>query len=132
MRFFDTHFHLLPDDDLKEMVTRAVDKDVSGMMLAGLPIQELHSTLERISSFPNVYAAVGVHPHEAANFSGKREDFKIVATNSKIKAIGEIGLDYYYENSEPEIQRSVFASFLDLARETNLPAIIHCREIDFR
>ena len=128
MNIFDTHFHLLPEDDLQEIVNSALGKGVTGMLVAGSPINQTRSMLERIASSPHVYAAVGVHPHEAEKFIGKIKEFRQLSQHPKVKAIGEIGLDYFYENSPVETQQRVFKTFLDLAVETNLPAIVHCRD----
>ena len=128
MNLFDTHFHLLPEDDLSDIVERAQNNNVNGMLVAGSTISETPSMLDRITPFNNVYAAVGVHPHEAAEFNGDILEFREFSHHPKVKAIGEIGLDYYYDNSPRDVQRKVFESFLELAVETELPAVIHCRD----
>ncbi|MEM4247931.1 MAG: TatD family hydrolase, partial [Candidatus Nanoarchaeia archaeon] len=79
------------------------------------------------NEFDNVWFSVGIHPHEASVFSGNIEDYTAFLDNPKCVAIGEVGLDYYYMNSEKETQKKVFQVFLDLAFRKNKPAIIHCR-----
>lgn len=128
MNIFDTHFHLNPEDDLDSMVKRALDKGITRMLVAGSTMSETETMLNRISAYNDIYAAVGVHPHEAKEFDDDISHFRLLAQNSKVKAIGEIGLDYYYDNSPADLQQTVFASFLDLAFETRLPAIVHCRD----
>lgn len=128
MNLFDTHFHLLPEDNLDEIIKRALVNGVNRMLVAGSPIQETKSMLDRISTFDHIYAAAGVHPHEAAAFDGDIRKYRQFSQNPKVKAIGEIGLDYYYDHAPKEVQCDVFNAFLDLAVETHLPAIVHCRE----
>lgn len=75
-----------------------------------------------------IYGAAGCHPHDAENYADIRGVLPGILENEKIVALGEIGLDYYYENSPREIQIRVFREQMMLAKEKNLPVIIHCRE----
>ena len=128
MNIFDTHFHLMPEDDLNHIVERAANSGIMNMLVAGAAITETKTMLNRISTFDGVYAAIGVHPHEAKEYDGTISHFHKLTQQSKVKAIGEIGLDYYYENSPKDLQQRVFSSFLELALNTRLPAIVHCRD----
>ncbi len=79
---------------------------------------------------PEACCAVGVHPHQAAEYLANRADFRIFRDKPKVVAIGELGLDYYYETSAPCAQQQVLEEFLDLALEWDLPAVIHLRDKD--
>jgi TatD DNase family protein len=80
-------------------------------------------------SFPNVYATVGMHPHDAKDVGDEElHILKELAADPKVIAVGETGLDYYYKHSPREVQRQVFSRFIHLARETGLPIVVHERE----
>ncbi len=120
----DSHCHLDDpqfDPDRDAVIERARAAGV-GMILgigAGhLPLAEAHE---------HIYAAVGIHPHEAAK-AGGLEELKAQLRHGKVVAVGEIGLDYHYNFAPPETQREVFAAQLKLAREARKPVIIHTRE----
>ena len=68
MNIFDTHFHINPDDDLESINARAKEAGVDLLLVAGTTIRETENLLDRISSYPNIYTAIGVHPHDAENF----------------------------------------------------------------
>ena len=128
MNIFDTHFHLMPGDNLDQIIKRAAANGIKTMLVAGTTISETQSMVDRISSVGGVYAAVGVHPHEAQEFDGDMSNFHQLVQQSKVKAVGEIGLDYYYKHSPSDLQQTVFTSFLNFALETGLPTIVHCRD----
>ncbi|MEI7567389.1 MAG: TatD family hydrolase [Opitutaceae bacterium] len=79
-------------------------------------------------ALPHAWFAAGVHPHEASTFKGDLSPFQQIAQDEKFVAIGEIGLDYFYENSDKPTQIKTLQHFLALAHELNAPAIIHCRD----
>jgi len=127
MNFFDTHFHLNPNDDLSGIVTRATESGVNRMLIAGTTADQTENMLDIITQYPNLYAAIGIHPHQAqCRYAIKT--FRKNAENQSVKAIGEIGLDYYYNNAPKEKQVNVFREFLELSKEIQIPAIIHCRD----
>jgi TatD DNase family protein len=128
MDIFDTHFHLAVDDDLPAIAERAAAAGVNRMLVAGAAVDEMSAILHKIAQVPSVYAAVGVHPHEAEQFDGDIEPYRGWVDNPRVKAIGEIGLDYFYDHAPQDTQKRVFAQFLELSRETGLPAVIHCRD----
>ncbi|MFT5130644.1 MAG: TatD DNase family protein [Rhodothermales bacterium] len=125
---FDTHFHLTPDDDLSAMMTRASAAGVTRATVAGAKPAGMAEMAERVDGHPGVYLAAGVHPHDAQDFTDNIELYRELAGRDQVRAIGEIGLDYHYDFSPRERQREVFGVFLDLARELDLPCIIHCRD----
>jgi TatD DNase family protein len=80
-------------------------------------------------SFPNIYATVGMHPHDAKDFGADElARLKELAAHPKVVAVGETGLDYYYNHSPRDVQRRVFTQFIHMARETDLPIVVHERD----
>ena len=128
----DSHAHL---DD------RRFDKDrdkliksfkKSGIDLIINPGADISSSIKAVSlseEYDNIYAAVGVHPHSAKEMDDSTvEILKSFTGRDKVVAIGEIGLDYHYDNSPRDVQRKRFIEQLHLAKEVNLPVIIHSRD----
>lgn len=130
----DSHCHLTYDDfeeDFAEMIERAKENGVTTMLNAGNNIGEIKAQLELSEQYPFIYTAVGVHPHNASEYENiKAEDFIKKAEHKKIVAIGECGLDYYYDYSPREVQIKVFKEQIKAAQETGLPLIIHTRDAD--
>jgi TatD DNase family protein len=95
----------------------------------GTDPQENQKVVELAEKFENMYVSVGIHPHEAKTVTPDTlKEMREIARNSKVVAIGETGLDYHYNFSSHEEQKSVFAEHLKVAAELNLPVVIHCRE----
>lgn len=130
--FFDTHAHLdydLFDEDREAMIQRAFDGGVSCIVTIGTDVDSARRAIQLAENYPNVYAAVGLHPTDARKFDEAMIDtFSQMASHKKIVAIGEIGLDYYWKETPPEIQHHVFRKMIRLAAELNKPIIIHNRE----
>ncbi|MEK7850083.1 MAG: TatD family hydrolase [Candidatus Omnitrophota bacterium] len=130
----DTHCHLdFPefDADRKSVLERARESGVEVLINVGSSLKGSREAVSLASQYPQVFASVGIHPHDAKEY--KKEDLsqiKQLVLFSKVVAIGEIGLDYYRNLSEPKIQRSVFKEFLNLACEAGLPVIIHSRQAE--
>lgn len=129
---FDSHAHY-NDERFNEDVTELLDSmnknNVGYIMNACSSIDEIPYILKLCNKFPFMYASVGVHPHEVENMT--EEDIEILKKYSKeekVRAIGEIGLDYFYDNSPGDLQKKWFARQIELAREVNLPVIIHDRD----
>ncbi|MDI6890931.1 MAG: YchF/TatD family DNA exonuclease [Thermodesulfovibrionales bacterium] len=128
----DTHCHLEMDEfnqDREEVIKRAKDAGIEAIITIGSDLESNIGGLELSERYDFIFATVGIHPHDAKDFS---EDIyrklKEWASKEKVVAIGETGLDYHYENSPREIQRDVFKRQLTLAKETGLPVVIHSRE----
>ncbi|HSH35259.1 TatD family hydrolase [Schnuerera sp.] len=128
----DSHAHL---DDGRFDKDR--DRLIKGLKELGIdlvinPGADLNSSIKAVSlteKYNNIYAAVGVHPHSAKEMDGSTiEILKSFTNREKVVAIGEIGLDYYYDNSPRDIQQERFIEQLNLAKEVDLPVIIHTRE----
>jgi TatD DNase family protein len=128
----DTHCHLdFPefDPDRPEVLKRAAEAGVKYVINIGSSLQGSINSVKLAEAYPNVFAAVGCHPHDSQDFSGQDlETLSSLAKSEKVVAIGEIGLDYYRNLSPQADQKKIFVSFLRLAKELNLPAVIHSRE----
>lgn len=129
---FDSHAHIDNqrfDSDRDEVLARARENGVTGIINAGACMPSSAASIELAEKYPEVYAAVGVHPHDAEGV--KDEDYEQLADWSRhprVVAIGEIGLDYYYDYSPRAIQKEVFIRQIDVARQMQLPIIIHDRD----
>lgn len=137
MTFIDSHAHLdVPNynADRAEVIARAQAAGVEMMLeIAGSDVGKgsLPNGLKLAEEYPFIYAAVGLHPHEASLYDEALEqELLSAAQHPKVIGWGEIGLDYHYDHSPREVQRQVFARQLGLAQQTNLPAIIHTREAE--
>jgi TatD DNase family protein len=132
--FIDTHCHLdFPDfkADRDEVILRSKREGIDYLLNIGSSLQGSRSSLELAGRFDFLYATVGVHPHEADRFNQEaRAELSGLASKAKVVAIGEIGLDYYRNYSGQASQRRLFTALLGLAKEVNLPVVIHCREAE--
>jgi TatD DNase family protein len=128
MELFDTHFHLNSPGELGSIVAEARDAGVTRLLLAGASVSEMNEILLAAEPFPEVYTAAGVHPHEAELHDGDMTRYQRLLGTTSAKAVGEIGLDYFYDNSPRQRQKEVFSDFLELANDMGLPAIVHVRE----
>lgn len=141
---FDSHTHLESkryDSDRDQVITRAKRANVGRMVTCGSDLATSQQSIALAQTYEGVYAAVGVHPHEARTIarphnggiqvdSRALETLRAMATESRIVAIGEIGLDYHYDFSPRPVQRAVLAAQLELAAQLGLPVILHNRESD--
>ncbi len=125
---FDTHVHIYPEDDAEQLLTRARQRGIQSFVVVGSNITTSEQALSLADSRQDVYATVGLHPHEADAFDGDLSPYLNLMERGNPVAVGEIGLDYYYDNSSREAQRTVFANFLQAAAQQELPAVIHCRD----
>jgi TatD DNase family protein len=128
----DSHCHLNADvfaPDLEDVVRRAEDAGVEGILVPGIGLEESKRAIEIAERFEIVRAAVGIHPHDALEWGGEAERrIREWASHPKVGAIGEIGLDFYRDWSPFDAQRSAFAAQLRLAQELDLPIIVHDRD----
>jgi TatD DNase family protein len=129
---FDSHAHIDDekfDIDRDQVIQRAIENGVTGMINVGACMASSARSIALAEKYENVYAAVGIHPHDAQNaLDADYDQLAQWATLEKVVAIGEIGLDYYYDFSPREVQHSVFVRQLDVARQTDKPFIIHDRD----
>jgi TatD DNase family protein len=136
----DSHCHLAGEAfeaDLVEVVARARAAGVTRLMciLAAGDAREARQALELVRLWPEVRLAVGVHPHQAAICAGRPGEASrlvrdAVETNPAVRAVGEIGLDYHYDFAPRDVQRDVFREQVRLARDLDLPVVIHTREAE--
>ena len=128
----DTHCHLdynKFDADRADVILRAQQAGVARILIPATSWTSSLSAVKLAGSHPMLYAAVGVHPTEASDDErSELNEFRELAKYSKVKAIGEIGLDYYWHTAPQDLQQKVLKEQLDLAAELNLPVIIHFRE----
>jgi len=116
--------------EVKELVSRARDAGVSRILIPGTHRDDLRLAVEIAERYDGVYAAVGIHPHEAKEFD-EDEDLKLfekLSASKRVVAVGEIGLDYHYDHSPKEAQRYALEAQLRFAREKGLPVLLHNRE----
>ena len=129
---FDTHAHYDDEafqEDRDELLNSLSTHGIEAVVNVGASIQTTKNTLELMKKYPFVYGAVGVHPSETEKLNDNLMDWlKHVSGEKKVVAIGEIGLDYYWKEPDPEIQKHWFVRQLQLAREVKLPVIIHSRD----
>lgn len=129
---FDSHTHLNDErfsPDQEDVVRRAVESGIELMMVPGADLASSTSAVELSKRYPFIYAAVGVHPHDASTMDELTLGLlRSLSREGKVRAIGEIGLDYHYDHSPRDVQKRWFAAQLELARERSLPVIIHDRE----
>jgi TatD DNase family protein len=130
----DSHCHLdFPDfaDELDAVVARAEAAGVGRIVTISTRVRRLDALLATTDRFPNVYCSVGTHPHHADEEDGITSDELIALTrHPKVVALGEAGLDYFYNNGSPEAQARGFRAHIAAARATGLPLVIHTREAD--
>jgi TatD DNase family protein len=126
--FFDSHTHLEKDAIL---AIQSSDSNISYVMDIGTDLETSLGAVEHARQYAWCYAVVGYHPHEA-RFMGDVELSMIetLAKKPKVKAIGEIGLDFHYNYSQPDIQRDCFRKQIRLANDLQMPIVIHSREAD--
>jgi TatD DNase family protein len=132
MELIDTHCHLTFEplaDDIEGILERSKSAGVSAWITIGTDAQHNRKAVELADKFEQLYAAVGVHPHDAKDVTGQTiAELKELAQSEKVVALGETGLDYHYNFSEHSEQRRTFAAQLEIAHKLNLPVIVHCRE----
>ena len=131
--YFDTHAHYgseLYDTDRDSLIASMPAQGVELILNPGCTLESSLGAVALAEKFPHVYAAVGVHPSDCQTWSEPVQDrLRELAAHPKVKAIGEIGLDYYWKDNAPaDLQKHVFTRQLELARETNLPVIVHNRD----
>ena len=129
---FDSHAHLDSmkfDGDRDIVIKRAHESGISLIMNPGADYESSVNAVELSEKYDFIYAAVGVHPHDAKSLDDMMLGLiKAMARKKKVKAIGEIGLDYHYDFSPRDVQKYWFRKQLQLAKELKMPVIIHDRE----
>lgn len=130
--YFDSHAHYDDErfkEDQSEIIKKIKASGVGYVINVAADMHSCYTSLELAKQYDFIYSSVGVHPHEVKNLT--EEDMVVLerlAADSKVVAIGEIGLDYYYDNSPREDQVKWFKRQLQVAKKLDLPVIIHSRE----
>ena len=130
---FDTHAHMDDrafDEDRAELLAALPGQGLALVMNPGCSLASSYNAVKLSNTYDYIYAAVGSHPDVADEVNGQvlEEYRKLCKLNDKVKAIGEIGLDYHYEDIPREIQLTAFRAQMELARELDLPVIVHERD----
>ena len=132
MNVFDTHCHLDEekfDEDREEAYLRMADAGVRRCVCVGSDLATSRRSLAFARAHEGVYAAVGVHPHEAKDApAGYLDELTRLLDEKEAGALGEIGLDYYYDFSPRDVQKKVLAEQVDLAVKLDVPVIFHIRD----
>ncbi|MCH8032799.1 MAG: YchF/TatD family DNA exonuclease [Bacteroidetes bacterium] len=132
--FIDTHSHLFYpnfEDDLDEVIQRARDSGVDFILVPATDLATAKEVIILTEKYDMIYGAVGIHPHDSKDWDPSLlNEIESLASHKKIVAIGEIGLDYFYDYSPKEKQIEAFKSQIDLALKLNLPVIVHNRDSD--
>lgn len=132
MRIFDTHAHYYDDAfnaDREQLLSSLKDKNVCGAINCGVDIESSLECIELSEKFVFLYTAAGYHPENIPeNGIFERDKLISILQNKKVVAIGEIGLDYYWDTSRKELQKDFFEKQLCLAQQLDLPVIIHSRD----
>jgi TatD DNase family protein len=130
--FTDTHCHLNFNSfitDLDLVINRAQECGIEKIVVPGTDLVTSQEAVVICERYCNLYAAAGVHPNDAAGWDNHtKHEVSKLAQHPKVKAIGEIGLDYYRNRAPKELQQKIFREQLALAADLTLPVIIHCRE----
>jgi len=131
----DSHCHLEYEpiiSNLKEVIKRAVDNNVKYFLSISTTDESYDRILEIINKYANVYGTYGIHPHETKNFQtlSSEQIIKKINLSKKIIGIGETGLDFYYEHSDPKIQKKLFIEHIKAAQDLSLPLIVHTRSAE--
>lgn len=130
----DTHAHLFYpnfDGELDEVLSRAKQNRVDFILVPATDLKSAEQVIELTKKYEIIYGAVGIHPHDTKDWNASLiSEIEKLAKNKKIVAIGEIGLDYYYDFSPKEKQLEAFKAQIDLALKLNLPIIVHNRDSD--
>ncbi|AGB40094.1 hydrolase, TatD family [Halobacteroides halobius DSM 5150] len=128
----DTHAHLdFPrfDNDRDKVILDAYRAGIKQVINVGADMKSSRNSVELAQEYNFIVASVGVHPHEAKSFTDQDyQELKNLASQNEVVAIGEMGLDYHYDNSPRQEQQEAFRKQLQLAQEVDLPVIIHSRE----
>ncbi|MFZ5634212.1 MAG: TatD family hydrolase [Bacillota bacterium] len=132
MILVDTHAHLDIEDfdgDREEVVKRAAGSGVAAIINASFDLESSRRSVEMAGKYAGMYALVGIHPHDAGDVpQGYLEDLRALARDPAVVALGEMGLDYYRDLSPRAAQQRVFREQLALARELEMPVVIHDRD----
>src|SRR5262245_65516880 len=128
----DSHSHIYMDrcrDDRSAVIARAAAAGVTQLLQVGCDLEESQAVVALSARVSGIYAAVGVHPHQATTVGADVLDaLEALVPHPKVLAWGEIGLDFYYDHSPRDVQQQVFAAQLQRAIQCDIPVVIHTRD----
>lgn len=131
-KIFESHAHYDSrkfEEDREELLSSMQENGIGTIMNVGATWKSVTTVIELAEQYPFMYAALGLHPDEVGDLDDEKFEFlKSQCNHEKVVAIGEIGLDYYWDNESHDVQKKWFIRQLDLARELDLPVIIHSRD----
>lgn len=130
---FESHAHYDDDkfdEDREELLSHLVENGIEYVVNIGSSIDSCKKTVKLMERYDYIYGALGIHPNEVHLVTDEEYGWLVreVKTNPKVRAIGEIGLDYYWEEPEPSVQKEWFEKQIELARQVKLPMVIHSRD----
>lgn len=134
MEFVDTHCHIHFDDyepEVNKVLKSAKEAGVTKLLAVGCTVEDSTAGVQLAETNENIYAVAGIHPHHAKEYDGDKVALKeigMLAANEHTVAVGECGLDYYYEKSPKKAQIAVFEEQLQIAVDSNLPLVFHVRD----
>ena len=130
--FIDTHCHISKEDydNIDEIIKNAKNNNVQKLIICGCDKKGIKEAIEISKKYEDIYLEIGYHPSEANITTDEDlEELKeLVKNNNKVVAIGEIGLDYHWEKDNKEKQKELFRKQIDIAKELDLPVVIHSRD----
>lgn len=128
MRWVDSHCHLQGLEDGPDVIARAVEAGVERMVCVGTDLESSREAVAIAADHPEVWATVGLHPHEAERLADEWDGLADLAGADRVVGVGETGFDFHYMHSSPEDQETAFRAHVRLARATGLTLVIHTRE----
>jgi TatD DNase family protein len=129
--YIDTHCHISKEDydDIEKVINEAKENQVEYLIVCGCDKKGIEEAIEIANNHDNIFLEIGYHPSEVLTTTDEDlEELKILAKNNKVVAIGEIGLDYHWDKENKEKQKELFKKQIDIAKELNLPVVIHSRD----
>lgn len=129
----DTHAHIDSvqfDDDRADVIKRAKESGIEKIIVPAIQASTFPNLFQIVNSYDILYSGVGIHPHHALEFKEHIDDIEYYSKEAKVVAIGEIGLDYYYDFAPKKVQIDAFRQQLKIAKEKKLPVIVHNRDSD--
>ena len=135
MELFDSHCHLDDEkfnEDRKDVISNIFSSNITKLISAGYSLESSKKALELTKTYPQIYTVSGISPNDIGenmeNIQEEIDEIEILAKNEKVVGIGEIGLDYYWNKENKELQQFAFITQIELANKLNLPIVIHTRE----
>lgn len=131
MKFFDSHSHYQDEafkEDRQRILIQEHENDINKIVIPGWDLESSKEAVELAGKYDFIYSAVGIHPSDVNKKQDLEKIYELAQISSKVVAIGEIGLDYHYEDINEHLQKEYFINQIKLANELNKPIIIHTRD----